>query len=148
MRGFSFFVNKDGSHKSTLSLKVFFLGIAFIGVFSLVNVLLIDPLHQMINIVNTPITSFFHCTVIGAVGTLICMLFFLLPDKRLVPMTFVCLAGVLAMVILVALFMTTEVRKDLLTMILLFGAAPVLFGNAASWIIYKCKYCRKESFIR
>ncbi|MDO4491993.1 MAG: hypothetical protein Q4B85_13090 [Lachnospiraceae bacterium] len=146
MQGLNLFTNRDGSRKSTNSLKLFFLGIAFFLIYSITNMLLIDPLYQLIDTGNTPFTTFIHCLIIGITGTAICMLFFLLPDKSLVPMTYICLAAVLAVILLITFFMESEVRSSLLKMVLLFGAAPVVIGNAASWIIYKMKFSRKESY--
>ncbi|MCQ2510538.1 MAG: hypothetical protein MJ116_08775 [Lachnospiraceae bacterium] len=145
MQGFNIFLNKDGSHKSTRALQVFFLGLAFMLIYFIANMILIDPLYNLINVSNTTASTLIQCAIIAAVGTAVCMLFFFLPDKTLVPSTFICLAAIFAVVLLIAACMKTEARGALLNMVLLFGAAPVVIGNVTAWTLYHWKYSGKES---
>ncbi len=112
-----------------------------------VYALLIDPLYHYVQIGNETVSTILHCLFISLLGSLICLLFFFFPEKRLVPMAYVLFAGLFAALVLITLVMKTDAKADLMKMLFLFGAPPVLVGNLTAWLFYRFRFCGKESFV-
>lgn len=140
----SLFINKDKTAKSPLVLHCFSLGLVFCFIFAGMYALLTEPLHTYVRIVNDTFSTTLHAVLIASAGTVVCCIFFMLRDKRIVPGAFTFLA----IFLLVGYLMTFELsadRRNLMQHLLsLYGLGPILLGNAISWGIY-FKMQRKQS---
>ena len=132
----SFFIDDKKRRKSPIALVAFITAIFFMVVFGLLYGLLAEPLYHTIFFTSEIMTTLTHSLIIAVVGTAVCCLLFFLPDKRIVPYSFLCMAIVLIMCYGAAFLLEEGMRGDMYIMISLFGIAPVAIGNAASWAIY------------
>lgn len=131
------FLNPDKTRKSPHIMFGFLLGILFACVFGGLYMLLTVPLYEAVQIAgNVLLTTALHCLIVAALGTAVCCLLFLVPDKRLVPIGFAFLGVFMLAFYCAALLLAPEVRAPMFYFITLHFLAPVLLGNAVSWAIY------------
>lgn len=133
---FSLFLNPDKTRKSAVVLWSFLLALLFCVIFGAAYALLTDPLYHLISIGGAQVSNVLHCVLIALVGTAVCCCFFALRDKRLVPYAFVGLAVFVMVFYLAACMIAPENRGMMISLVTLYGAAPVLVGNLVSWAIY------------
>lgn len=131
------FVTKEGKRKSPMALTCFFVDLLFCLVFGGVYALLTGVLHDHLPLDGGVAANVVHCGVIAVVGTAICCILFLLPDKRIVPYSFASLPVVTIMCV-VAAFQLEEpaARNTMLYVTFLYTLMPILIGNAVSWTVY------------
>lgn len=132
----SFFLDKQNRRKSPIALAAFFAALAYLCVFGVVTALLTDPLYNHLSLGNDVATTAVHSLVISLVGTAVCCLAFLIPDKRVAPYGFAGLAVVLVMFYAAAWMLPEESRSGMFQVVTMFGLGPVLIGNAVAWPIY------------
>lgn len=132
----SFFIDKQNRRKSPIALVAF--GAAFLDlvVFGLMYAFLSEPLYRTVSLGSEIATTAVHTLLVAVLGTAVCCLLFFLPDKRIVPYGFIGLAAVLGMFYAAAFLLDQPARSNMLILITMFGLAPVLVGNAVSWLIY------------
>ena len=131
-----FFIDKNDRRKSPIALAAFGAAVAYLAVFGLLYALLAGPLYNALRFDSVTATNAVHSLIIAAVGTAVCCLFFLLPDNRVAPYGFAGLAVVLGMFYAAAALQEGLARQNLFYLITSYGLAPVLVGNAVSWLIY------------
>lgn len=132
----SFFLDKQNRRKSPIALAAFFTALAYLCIFGVVTALLTDPLYNHLSLGNDVATTAVHSLVISLVGTAVCCLAFLIPDKRVAPYGFAGLAVVLVMFYVAAWMLPEESRSGMFQVVTMFGLGPVLIGNAVAWPIY------------
>lgn len=132
----SLFVDKFNRRKSPLALAAFGAALLDLLVFALCYAVLAEPLYRAVSLGNQLASTLIHAVVISLIGTAVCCLLFLLPDKRVVPCGFAGLAAVLGMFYAAACLLEPEARGLMMYLITLYGLGPVLVGNAVSWSIY------------
>lgn len=130
------FVTKDGRRKSPFVMVCFFAALLFAGIFGAAYALLVGPLYHALDLGSDVTNTVVHALLISLVGTAVCCLLFFLPDKRLVPGGFVGLAVLVLMLYAAALMLQGEARSAMLSVVSMYTLAPVLVGNAVSWLIY------------
>lgn len=82
-----------------------------------------------------------HCGLIAVVGTAVCCILFLLPDKRIVPYSFASLPVITIMCVVAAFQLEPAARNMMLYVTFLYTLMPILVGNAVSWTVY-FKLCK------
>lgn len=132
----NFFIDKQNRRKSPVVLLAFGIAVLEVAVFGVLYAVLSEPLYRVISLGNETATTVVHTLIIAALGTLICCLLFFLPDKRIAPYSFFCLAAILCMFYAAAILLDQPARSNMIILITMFGLAPVLVGNAAAWPIY------------
>ena len=80
----SFFVDRFNRRKSPIALAALGATLLDLCVFGVLYALLIDPLYHYLPLGGGTAASFVHSIVIACIGTALCCLLFLLPDKRCV----------------------------------------------------------------
>ena len=131
-----FFIDKHNRRKSPIALAAFGAAVLELVVFGALYGLLAEPLYYAVDLGSTGATIAAHALIIAVLGTAISCLLFLLPDKRIVPYSFVGLAVALCMFYIGALLLDAASRALMQQVITLYGLAPVLVGNAAAWPVY------------
>ena len=126
----SLFIDKQNRRKSPLALAAFGAALLYLGVFALLYAVLAEPLYEHVRLGSPAASTAAHGAIIALAGTAVCCLLFLLEDKRVAPLGFAGLAVVLGMFCAAALMLEGEERGLMLRLIGLYGAAPVLVGNA------------------
>ena len=134
------FLTKEGKGKSTMALTLFFVVIGFAIVMLAVNFLLTDPLHALISLSNQTAETLLQSTIISLIGTGICCLLFLLPEKKIVPYGFAGLLVLLLMFLVASFELPTERRGMMQYLILLYFGLPTLLGNIIALTIYKLRF--------
>lgn len=87
------FVTKEGKRKSPMAVTCFFVDLLFCLVFGGMYALLTGVLHDHLPLGGGMAENWIHCGLIAVVGTAVCCILFLLPDKRIVPYSFAEPAG-------------------------------------------------------
>lgn len=119
--------------KSSLAVEGLTLAVIFIGVYTLCYYLMIEPLYELMP--EAPL--FVHSAIISAVGTIPCMLGFLLSEKRLVPAAYAFLAAFMAFSYLLCfVHFHGEERVIVLFFVNSFVLGPVLIGGASAVALY------------
>ena len=131
-----FLTDSEGKKRSTFLLFVFLLTLLYIGLYFLSYFYLAEPLYTWIHFNSELWTTFVHAGIISLVGTLVCCLAFLLPDKKMAPCGFAGVAFVFCLFLVVSLLRNTEDRLYMLKMICMYGAGPSVIGNLISWPVY------------
>lgn len=80
--------------------------------------------------------NWIHCGLISVVGTAVCCILFLLPDKRIVPYSFASLPVITIMCVVAAFQLEPAARNMMLYVTFLYTLMPILVGNAVSWTLY------------
>lgn len=144
----SLFVNKDKILKSPRVMYAFFLSLFFMVIFGMLYATLAEPLYNLISIANHPrLTGFLQCLVVSVLGVPICCLFFMLKDKRLVPMGF-AFFGLMTILFYVSIFLLTpESREIALTLVTLYFPIPAILGSITTWSIYRYYFRKKDKEI-
>ena len=91
----SLFLTKEGKRKSPMAVTVFFVDLLFCLVFGGAYALLTEPLHSLLPLGGGMPETVLHCLIIAVIGTAVCCVLFLLPDKRIVPYSFASLPVVI-----------------------------------------------------
>ena len=84
----SLFLTKEGKRKSPMAVTVFFVDLLFCLGFGGAYALLTEPLHSLLPLGGGMPETVLHCLIIAVIGTAVCCVLFLLPDKRIVPYSF------------------------------------------------------------
>ena len=84
----SLFLTKEGKRKSPMAVTIFFVDLLFCLVFGGAYALLTEPLHSLLPLGGGMPETVLHCLIIAVIGTAVCCVLFLLPDKRIVPYSF------------------------------------------------------------
>ena len=105
----SLFLTKEGKRKSPMAVTVFFVDLLFCLVFGGAYALLTEPLHSLLPLGGGMPETVLHCLIIAVIGTAVCCVLFLLPDKRIVPYSF---AG-LPVITIMCLIASTQLEADL-----------------------------------
>lgn len=132
----SLFIDKHNRRKSPFSLVVFGMTLLECLLFGVMYGVLAAPLARAVVFSSATATWAVHGLIIAAAGTALSCLFFLAPDKRLVPWGFVGLGVVLGMFCAAALLLPSPDRHWMLLLILAYGLPPVLVGNLVTWPLY------------
>ena len=132
----SLFVDKNNRRKSPIAIAAFFSAAGDLCVFLILYALLAEPLYRYVALPGQTATNVLHTLIVAVIGTAVCCLLFLLPDKRVAAYGFAGLAVVLAMFYIGALLLDADRRALMLPLITLYGLAPVLVGNAVGWPLY------------
>ena len=77
-----------------------------------------------------------HCLIIAVIGTAVCCVLFLLPDKRIVPYSFAGLPVITIMCLVASTQLEADLRGMMVYVTLLYTLLPILIGNLAAWTIY------------
>ncbi len=131
-----FFIDKQNRRKSPVALAAFGAGIANLILFGMLYAFLAEPLYRLIAFPSADWTNILHSVIIALIGTGVGCLWFLLPDKRVAPYGFVCLALFVILFLLSTILLDAEARSVMLYVIAMYGAAPAVIGNAVTWILY------------
>ena len=75
------FVTKEGKRKSPMAVTCFFVDLLFCLVFGGMYALLTGVLHDHLPLGGGMVENWIHCGLIAVVGTAVCCILFLLPDK-------------------------------------------------------------------
>ena len=132
----SLFIDKHNRRKSPLALAAFGAALLYLCVFGFLYAILAEPLYNHVRLGSPAASTAVHSLIIALVGTAACCLLFLLEDKRIAPLGFAGLAVVLGMFYAASLMLEREVRGPMIQLITMYGASPVLIGNAVTWPIY------------
>lgn len=130
----SLFIDKHNRRKSPLALAAFGAALLYLCVFGLLYAVLAEPLYNHVRLGAA--TTAAHSLIIALAGTAACCLLFLLEDKRIAPLGFAGLAVILGMFYAASLMLEVEARGPMLQLITMYGALPVVVGNAVTWPIY------------
>lgn len=137
MDTFDLFHNKDKTRKSPLVVYAFMLGLVYCVVFGVLFALLADPLHHWINTGNERVSTFIHILIISLAGTLVCCLFFLLPNKKIAMGGFLFLALLLVIGFVAVFFLEADRRYVIQQLLILYAVGPTLAGNAVGLVVYE-----------
>lgn len=132
----SLFVDKNNRRKSPIAIAAFFAAVGYLCVYLVLYALLAEPLYRSISLPGTAATNAVHTLIVAVIGTAVCCLLFLLPDKRVAAYGFAGLAVALVMFYIGALLLDADRRDTMLQVITLYGLAPALLGNAVAWPLY------------
>lgn len=132
----SLFVDKNNRRKSPIAIAAFFAAVGYLCVYLVLYALLAEPLYRSISLPGTAATNAVHTLIVAVIGTAVCCLLFLLPDKRVAAYGFAGLAVALVMFYIGALLLDADQRDTMLQVITLYGLAPALLGNAVAWPLY------------
>lgn len=130
------FIDKNKRRKSPLTLLCFVLSLLYMVIYGITYALLTEPLYRHVVLGSAATTNLAHAVIMALVGTAVCCLTFLLPDKRVAPGAYVSLTVLLAVFYLTVSMLSHENRAIMLELITLYGFAPVIVGNLAAWPIY------------
>jgi hypothetical protein len=103
--------------------------------------LLTGVLHDHLPLGGGMAENWIHCGLIAVVGTAVCCILFLLPDKRIVPYSFASLPVITIMCVVAAFQLEPAARNMMLYVTFLYTLMPILVGNAVSWTVY-FKLCK------
>lgn len=131
-----FFIDKHNRRKSPVVLAAFCAALLDLAVFGVLYALLIDPLYHYLPLGGGTAASFVHSIVIACIGTALCCLLFLLPDKRVAPYGFAGLAVVMCMFYIAAAMLEPAAQAVIVQFVSMFGLAPVVVSNAVAWPLY------------
>jgi len=131
----SLFVDRSGRRKSPLALSAFFTGILFFFIYGALYVLLAEPLYHSIAFESVLLTNVVHSVIIALAGSLLCCLMFLLPDKQIAPLGFLCVA-ILTLVLYAASAAMAEGRAVMMQFVSMYCLAPTIIGNLIGWSVY------------
>lgn len=132
----SFFIDKNDRRKSPIALAAFGAAVVYLAVFGLLYAFLAEPLYNALHFDSAALTNALHSLIVAVLGTAVCCLGFLLPDKRVAPYGFGGLAVALGMFYAAAALQDGLARQNLFFLITCYGLAPVLVGNAVAWPVY------------
>ena len=130
------FVDKNKRRKSPMALVAFVTALGYCLLFGALYALLAEPLFYAVRLPSLFLTNAVHSLIVSVTGTAVCCLLFLLKDKRVAPYGFAGLLVVLCMFYAASTMQTAEDRSIMLPVITAYGLAPVLVGNAVTWLIY------------
>ena len=130
------FVTKEGKRKSPMAVTCFFVDLLFCLVFGGMYALLTGVLHDHLPLGGGMAENWIHCGLISVVGTAVCCILFLLPDKRIVPYGFASLPVITIMCVVAAFQLEPAARNMMLYVTFLYTLMPILVGNAVSWTLY------------
>lgn len=116
-------------------LYSFVVGILYCAIYGVLFGLLTAPLHNALRVGNEMATTILHSLIVSLAGTLVCCLFYLLPDKQIALGGFLFLAVLLAISCLATLFLKAEQRAVIGQLLLLYAAGPVIVGNVAGSVV-------------
>lgn len=133
----SLFIDKHNRRKSPFALGVFCMTLMELLLFLVTYAFLLPPVSRAVVFQSGAASWAVQSLIVSGVGTALSCLFFLAPDKRMVPGGFVGLGVVFVMFCAAALMLEhPEDRDFMLRLIFAFGLPPVLVGNAVTWPIY------------
>lgn len=136
-----FLFTENGKIKSTLIVYSFSLSLLFLAVYFLAFMLLIDPLHGLMEgTLGAPVwaINLVEGLVPALLGTaLCCSLFFVFKDKRLVPATYVWLC-LYALILLIGMLVQLSLQdwSGFLQLYVLVIPVPVVLGQVVSYKLY------------
>ena len=131
-----FFIDKQNRRKSPVALAAVGAGIVNLILFGILYAYLAEPLYRLIAFPSADWTNILHSVIVALIETGIGCLWFLLPDKRVAPYGFVCLALFVILFLLSTILLDAEARGVMLYVIAMYGIAPAVIGNAVIWCIY------------
>ena len=132
----SLFLTKEGKRKSPMAVTCFFVDLLFCLLFGGAYALLTEPLHNLLPLGGGMPETVLHYLIIAVIGTAVCCVLFLLPDKRIVPYSFASLPVVTIMFLVASFQLDAELRGMMVYVTLLYTLLPILIGNLAAWTIY------------
>ena len=142
----AFLFTKDGKVKSTLLLYSFCLSVVFAVVYVAAYVIFVNLLHPMLEGAPAWLINLVEAAVPTVVGTAVCALAWLLPEKRMMLSAYLWLA-VLAVACLVAMLVIlggdAQAQILFLQFFGLFVPAPILLGGGLSLWLYR-RYQRRR----
>ena len=77
----SLFVDKNNRRKSPIAIAAFFAAAGDLCVFLILYALLAEPLYRYVALPGQTATNVLHTLIVAVIGTAVCCLLFLLPDK-------------------------------------------------------------------
>ena len=143
----AFLFTKDGKVKSTLLLYSFCLCVVFVAVYAVAYVVFVNRLHPFLEGASVAVINFVEAAVPTLVGTAVCSLAWLLPEKRMMLASYLWMAvlAIASMVaMLVILWGDTQAQVLFLQFFGLFVPAPILLGGGLSLWLYH-RYQRRRS---
>lgn len=142
----AFLFTKDGKVKSTLLLYSFCLSVVYVAVYAAAYVIFVTLLHPILEGAPVAVVNFVEAAVPTVVGTAVCALAWLLPEKRMMLSAYLWLA-VLAIACMVAMLIIlggdAQAQLLFLQFFGLFVPAPILLGGGLSLWLYR-RYQRRR----
>ena len=123
------FVTKEGKRKSPMAVTCFFVDLLFCLVFGGMYALLTGVLHDHLPLGGGMAENWIHCGLISVVGTAVCCILFLLPDKRIVPYSFASLPVITIMCVVAAFQLEPAARNMMLYVTFLYTLMPILVAT-------------------
>lgn len=116
----------------------FLVAIAFTAIYAVVYAILTKPLYRFLSIPGQPLaSSVIHIILIALVGSAVCCLTYLLPNRRIPLLGYGWLAFFFVLLLILAtVHFDGEERNNLFAILFGFGLGPVLVGNGLAWGIY------------
>lgn len=133
------FLNEQGRPKSAMFLYSFCLSLLFFAVYATSYFLLIDVLENAFTASSVLMRNVVQSVIPGLLGTIVCCaLFYVFPDKRLVPVSYLWLAAFALAALLTMAFIT---EKEEFRIFLYFFAmlvpAGLLSGGLISFLQFR-----------
>ena len=145
----AFLFTKDGKVKSALLLYSFCLSVVYVAVYAAAYVIFVNLLHPLLEGAPVAMVNFVEAAVPTLVGTAVCSLAWLLPEKRMMLAAYLWLA-VLAIACLVAMLIILggDAQAQMLfpQFFGLFVPAPILLGGGLSLWLYR-RYQRRRPIL-
>lgn len=140
------FLTEDGRPKSAMFLYSFCLSLLFFGIYAAAYVYLIDVLETAFVNESVLLRNIAQCVLPGLAGTVVCCaMFFLIPDRRLVPAAYLWLAAY-ALAAFITMFFLTEQEEFRIFLYFFAMLVPVglISGGAVSFLLLR-RHRRKEA---
>ena len=127
------FLNEQGRPKSAMFLYSFCLSLLFFAIYTAAYFFLIDVLESAFAASSVLVRNLFQSVLPGLLGTVVCCaLFYVFPDKRLVPVSYLWLAALALAALLTMAFIT---EKEEFRIFLYFFAMLVPSGLVSGGLI-------------
>ena len=108
-----------------MAVTCFFVDLLFCLVFGGMYALLTGVLHDHLPLGGGMAENWIHCGLISVVGTAVCCILFLLPDKRIVPYSFASLPVITIMCVVAAFQLEPAARNMMLYVTFLYTLMPI-----------------------
>lgn len=130
------FVDRNGRRKSPVTLLGFTMMLIFIVVYGVLFAVLAEPLYRWIAFESTVATVAVQSLIVAVVGTAVCCLAYLLPDKRIASFAFWGMLVMTALFYVLVLMLDAEQRPIMVQLLSIYCLAPAIVGNLIGQPIY------------
>lgn len=135
----AFLFTKNGKVKSALLLYSFFLSVGYVAVYVIAYAFLVTLIHPILDGAPVVVVNFVEAAVPTVVGTAVCALAWLMPEKRMMLSAYLWMAA-MAIACLVAMLIIlggdAQAQILFLKVFALFVPAPILLGIGLSLWLY------------